>query len=367
MTRPVISPAPSAHAARRVPVSAAALVMTLGFALVACAPREQAPAEAPAPLVRVATPVPVDSATLGASGTVRARVEAPLAFQVGGRIVDRRADAGQVMSAGQPLLVLDPRDLEQAQQAADAEHAAALAALATAEADLARARQLAAQGFVSPQAVERAELQRRELQTRRDAAAARQAQARHARGYAVLNAPAAGLLVDVRGEPGQVVTAGQTVATLAHGAREVEVFLPDGVPPPARGQATGPDGRPRPLVLREVAGSLDPQGRTRRARYTVGADADSLVLGAVVATRFELPQPSPAGVYALPIGALDERGQGPRVWRVRDGRVETVPVKVLVVDDTQARVAGALGPLDRIVTLGTHLLQTGMAVRELPR
>ena len=364
MTRTIELLVPPRCAARRVPAAVAAV---LALALAACGPRQPAPAAAAAPLVRVATPVPVAGATLGASGTVRARVEAPLAFQVGGRIAERRADAGQAVRAGQPLLMLDPRDLDQAQQAADAEHAAALAALATAEAELARARQLAAQGFVSPQAVERAELQRRELQTRREAAAARLAQARHARGYAVLNAPAAGLLVDVRGEPGQVVTAGQAVATLAHGAREVEVFLPDGVPPPPRGQATGPDGRTRPLVLREVAGALDPQGRTRRARYTVGADADMLALGSVVATRFELSQPSPAAVYGLPIGALDERGQGARVWRVRDGRVETVPVQVLVVDDTQARVAGALGPQDRVVTLGTHLLQPGMAVRETSR
>jgi hypothetical protein len=75
--------------------------------------REQ-PAAAPVPYARVAQPTPVQGSALGASGTVRARVEAPLAFQVGGRIVARRVDAGQSVRAGQTLMSLDPRDLDQA-------------------------------------------------------------------------------------------------------------------------------------------------------------------------------------------------------------------------------------------------------------
>ncbi|HQR54492.1 MAG TPA: biotin/lipoyl-binding protein [Burkholderiaceae bacterium] len=66
---------------------------------------------------------------------MRARVEAPLAFQVGGRIVARRADAGQAVGAGQVLFELDPSDLDQAVRAAEADVAAADTAWRTAQAD----------------------------------------------------------------------------------------------------------------------------------------------------------------------------------------------------------------------------------------
>lgn len=302
----------------------------------------------------------------GASGTVRARVEVPLAFQVGGRIITRRVDAGQSVRLGQTLMSLDASDLDQGVRAAEAEYAAATSTLATTEADLKRVRQLAAQGFLSPQAVDRAELQRREAQSRLDAASARLTQARHARGYAELKAPADGVLMDVTGEAGQVVAAGQTVATLARGAREIEVFLPEGMHPPARGSAIGSDGQVLPLALREVAGAVDPQGRTRRARYMVVSGGERLVLGSIVTTRFDKAPAAAAdatAVFVLPVGALDERGRQPQVWRVRDGRTQAVPVQVLGLDERTVRVAGALAPDDRVVALGTHLLREGMAVR----
>jgi RND family efflux transporter MFP subunit len=313
-------------------------------------------------------------AQFGLSGTVRAEVEAPLGFQVPGRIAARLVAAGHVVRAGQPLMRLDERDLLQAEQAAAADLAAAEAALATARADLERSRALQQQGFVSAQAVDRAELLLREAVARRDASAARRAQARNALGYAQLTSPAAGVLLDVTGEPGQVVAAGQPVAVLAQGAaREIELFLPETLPPPARGEALLPDGRALPLMLREVAGNVEPVGRTRRARYTVTEGAAALVPGAVVRTRFvaaaQARQDSEPTVTALqvPIGALDERGAGARVWRVADGRVAPVDVKVIGMDGERARISTALPAGTRVVALGTHLLREGMAVRELPR
>lgn len=348
----------------------AALALLILLAVTACDSRPPAVAPAESPWVRTAAVAAAAGAGFGASGIVRARVESPLSFQVSGRIAARLVDAGQAVRAGQLLLRLDERDLEQAVQAANAELAAAEAALATAESDLARNRELQQQGFISAQAVDRAELQRREAQARREAAAARLTQANNGRAYALLNSPAAGVLVEVSGEPGQVVAPGQPVAVLAQGAqREIEVFFPEQVPPPARGEALLADGRALALALREVAAAVEPQGRTRRARYTVTEGAEALVLGSVVRTRFALAAPVSitAAVFAVPIGALDERGDGARLWRVREGQVAAVPVQVLAVDGERAQVAGPLAEGDRVVALGTHLLRNGMAVRELPR
>ncbi|HPB75370.1 MAG TPA: efflux RND transporter periplasmic adaptor subunit [Chromatiaceae bacterium] len=336
----------------------------------------------PPPFVKTVAVTGGAAQTLGLSGTVRARVESPLAFQVGGRISRRAVDAGQAVSAGQVLFELDRRDMEQSLAATEADLAGAEAGLATAEAERARYRQMREQGFTSAQEVERAELSWREAQTRRDAAIARVAQARNALDYGRLQAPAAGVLIDVTGEPGQVLAAGQAVATLAQaGEREVEVYFPDGVTPPAGGEAVLADGAILPLRLRETAGAVDPQGRTRRARYTVLERQDELVLGAVLRARFADQKATDGGGtvkgvagegaagadFAVPIGAIDEHGQGPRVWRYQDGTVISVPVTVLALDSESARIRGPLVAGERIVALGTHLLHEGMQVRELGR
>lgn len=344
--------------------------LTLCLALLtlsACGDAPPPAADKAPPFVKTVRVIPAIAADVGLSGTVRARVESPLAFQVGGRIARRAVDAGARVAAGQALFELDTRDLEQGVRAAEAELAAAEAAFATATADLARARQLQQRNYTSPQALERFELARRETLTRRDATAARLTQARNALGYARLLAPAVGVVVDVVGEPGQVVAAGQSVGLLAQaGERELEVHFPAGATPPAEGEAVLADGTTRALVLRETAGAVERQGRTLRARYTVQGAQDALVLGAVVRARF--PAPAVAeNVFMLPIGALSERGEGPRVWRLRDGVVGAVAVSVLSTDGDTVRVRGELAAGDTVVALGTHLLTEGMTVRELAR
>lgn len=359
------------------PLRKGPMVLSMSIALLAtgCQRAEPPSADGTPPVVATAAVEPLAAAGLGLSGTVRARVESPLAFQVGGRIAARRVDAGQSVQAGQVLFELDPADLEQAVRAAEADVAAAEAALRTAQADLERVRTLATQGFVSAQATDRAQLAAREAASRRDAAQARLTQVRNGRAYAQLRAPAAGVVTEVTGQPGQVVAAGQPVATLAQtGAREVEVFFPETVTPPATGQARLPDGRTVTLALREAAPMVDTLARTRRARYRADGLPPEWPLGSVVSTQFALPgQPAAAdgagavGTWRVPVGALDERAEGPRVWRVRDGKLEAVPVRVLRVDDRHAVVAAPLQAGERVVALGTHLLQPGMTVQERAR
>jgi len=348
-----------------------AVVATLlsSVALAACQRAPQTPAADARPFVQTAPVAPAEGAAHGASGTVRARVESPLAFQVGGRIVVRRVDAGEAVAAGQVLFELDPIDLDQAVRAAEADAAAADSAWRTAQADVARLRALQAQAFVSAQALERSELGLREAKSRLDAAAARLVQSRNARAYAQLRSPAAGVLVEASGQPGQVAAAGQAVAVLAHsGAREIEVQLPGGMAPPAVGEAVLSTGERLALRLREAAPAVDPLGRTRRARYTTAGLPGAVPLGSVVSVRFA-PQGTAAAapLWQVPVGALDARGQAPRVWRVREGRLEPVPVGILVVGDRTATVSGGLQPGERVVAFGTHLLKEDMAVRERTR
>ncbi|WP_342618723.1 efflux RND transporter periplasmic adaptor subunit [Rhodoferax sp. GW822-FHT02A01] len=333
--------------------------------LAACGEEAKPVAQAPsAPFVKTISPTQSAKQDLGLSGTIRARVESPIAFQVNGRIAKRMVDAGQEVKAGQVLFALDRRDLELALQSAQADVAAAEAAKATADADLARTKQLKDQGFISTQATDMAQLAAREAHTRLAAAASRQAQSRNGLDYGLVRAPAAGVMLDVVGEQGQVISAGQSIAVLAQaGEREVEVNFPDGVPPPTEGKLQYAQGV-LPLKLREVAGSVDPLSRTLRARYTVMENAQALVLGSVVKTSF----PEGAGAVptkAVPLAAVDERGQGPRVWIYKEGHVRALPVKLVAIDGQTAHIQAELPTGAKVVAMGTHLLTDGMPVREL--
>lgn len=339
----------------------------IALSLIGCGEQGQSSAvKSLPPLLKTEAVTASSAGVLGLSGIVRAQVESSLSFQVGGRITARKVDAGQQIRAGEVLFELDKRDLEQSVRAAQALLAAADTALASAEADLARQRQLLAKHFVTAQALEGSELAVREARTRREVAQAHLHQARNAFEYGQLRAPASGVLVDVSGEVGQVVAAGQPVALLAQaGAREVEVHFPEQVSPPAVGEIVQADGAIT-LRLREKAGAVDPLGRTLRARYTITGKANPLLLGAVVRTRFA--DPGTTGVeFSVPLAAINERGTGPRVWVFKAGQVHSVAVAVLALDVERAHIRGPLGVGDHIVVLGTHLLSEGMAARELSR
>jgi RND family efflux transporter MFP subunit len=338
-------------------------VAMLALLLAACSrPAPESVAQTSAPWVRTAAPRPASTAGLTLTGTVRARHESPLAFQVGGRIAARRVEAGQRIEAGRLLFELDPADLQQALHAAEAEVAAAQTALAIAQADAERNRQLLQRNFISRQALERSELGVRETRTRFDAAQARLQLARNALAYGGLRAASAGVLIETVAEPGQVVAPGQTVALLAHeGERELEVFLPDGVPPPASGRALSVDGRSVRLALRMTAGAAETQSRTWRARYRIEGEAPGL--GSVLRVSFDAGQ-DPAARLEVPLSALDERGDGARVWRIVDGVAQPFAVEVLRLTPDAAQIRATLPPDSRVIVLGTHLLQSGMAVRE---
>lgn len=317
------------------------------------------------PWVKTVSPEPAGVWELTLSGEVRARYETPLSFQVSGRIIERTVDAGMIVEDGDTLFRLDARDLEENLRAARAEYAAAESALALAASDLERDRKLLKENHISRQAFERQALVEREARTRLDATEARVELARNALQYATLEAPADGVLTTVTGESGQVVNAGQTIAMLAYrDDREVEVYLPEGVEPPKQGRILVRQQSPRDIHLREVAGSVDTLSRTLRTRYSIAGDTDDLSLGSIVRVRFALDH-SDASTLVLPLGALDERGDGAFVWIVREGQVQPVPVEVLDMDPERVRIRAGLAADTRVVALGTHLLREGMSVREL--
>ncbi len=301
------------------------------------------------------------------SGEVRARIETPLGFRVGGKLVERRVEVGTRVRAGEVLARLDPADQQLTLAQAEANRALAAA-------ELQRTQDLRAQNFVSAAA----------LDARQTAARAAEAQAQLARNqaaYTTLTADAAGVVVAVLAEPGQVVAAGQPVFRIARdGEREVAIAIPEsrlsGLKVGSGATATLWADNSRKTYraeLRELAPAADPVTRTFAARLRL-LDADAAVaLGMTAAVRFADPA-SPRIV--VPLAALLQRGRdvpggpgvpgvdGPAVWVIgADGALSLRPIAVARYTDDGAVVAGGLQTGETIVAAGAFRLAEGEKVK----
>ena len=298
------------------------------------------------------------------TGVLRARTEVPLAFQVSGRLQQRLIEPGQMVSKGQLLFKLDPKDLTEAFRVAQAGFDSAKASVNTMQAELTRTKALISKGFISNQALEQVQLKYQEASANLDRSKAQLEQAKHALTYADVHAPNDGIITQISSEAGQVVTAGQPLAALATVQQaEVEIQLPENLTPPVHGSVQIND-QTVALELRSFAGSADPQSLSRQARYQLIAAPEGVALGRVVQVKF---QQSQSNVAQVPLGALDERGQQPQIWQVINGKVQASRVEILALDGEMASIRTELANGSQVVALGAQLLQPDMLVRELPQ
>ncbi len=320
--------------------------------------------------MRAAAVQHVTAASRSFTGTVAARVQSDLGFRIAGKVLERLVDAGQTVKRGQVLMRIDPIDLKLAANAQQETVAAARAhAQQTAE-DEARYRDLRGTGAISASAYDQVKAAADAAKAQLSAAEAQADVARNASRYAELIADADGVVMETSAEPGQVVSAGQTVVRLAHaGRREAVVQLPETLRPVvgSTAQATlfGKEGVIVPAKLRQLSDAADKFTRTFEARYVLEGELANAPLGATV--TIETPDGSAytSDGLQVPIGALFDAGKGPGVWAISGtpAKVSWRPVVVQRVDDDNARVAGQLTQGDRIVALGAHLLREGEQVR----
>jgi membrane fusion protein, multidrug efflux system len=343
-------------------------LLAVAGVLVACSKPEpvQDPVRA-VKVVQVAPQVPEFEAEY--AGEVRARSESRLGFRVGGKLLSRAAEVGVRVRPGQVLAQLDPSDLQLAVQAANAQVQAAQTQLDLAVADHARYAELRAQNFISG-----AELERREATLKAARAALDQAKAQggvqaNQKGYAMLVADKAGVVVAVDAEPGQVLAAGTSVVRVAYdGPRDVVVSVPEqrvtsvvpGLPAHVRLWA---GGSAQAAKVREVSASADPVSRTYAVKLAL-ADGVQVPLGATAYARIPLSGVVAPPLLKLPTSALRQQGQGSAVW-LFDPATRTVksqPVVVATADGNQAVIASGLKGGDQVVVAGVHVLTDGQAV-----
>lgn len=336
----------------------AALALPTGHALAAS---ESADDDTPVVLVApVATGV-VERAPL--VGEVAAETTASVGFQAAGRISKRSVRRGQRVEAGEPLARLDSRDLAARVDSVEAELAQAESEARLAGQELARTRELRERQVASEQALDQAISRERAARARVANTRARLVEARNALDYATLAAPFAGVVVELLADVGDVVATGQPVVRLAaNDGRLVEVAVPErrlaGLPETGMARLEG-DGVELEATLDSVSGAADPVSRTFAARYRLpAADGRPWSLGQTATLAFRA-ETSPRRV---PIGAVFARDGDSRVFRVVDGRVEAVPVRVSRIEAGHAVIESDLPAGALVVIAGVNRLHDGQAV-----
>ncbi len=160
-----------------------------------------------------------ESGTTGAgyAGTIHNKTETNLAFQIGGRVINKFVNVGDVVQAGQVIAQINGSDTSAQVQNAESAVKAAQSAYELAETNAKRYRELYAQ-----QAISKLQLDQAENQLNVTSAQLQQAQASldlssNQNSYTNLTAPDTGIITAFNIEAGQVVAAGQSVGTLAAG------------------------------------------------------------------------------------------------------------------------------------------------------
>ena len=303
---------------------------------------------------------------------VQARHEVDQAFQVGGRVVERRVEVGQTVNKGDVLAVLDAVDYRLSEDGAQRQLDAANARWHQAESDWKRMQALKDDESVSASDAEHAKSALDPAAATAKAEARTLELAQNQVGYTVLRASSSGVITNLHFETGQVVASGQPVVAIADESEpEIVVDVPEErlerfKRSTFRAFLASAPGETFPVELREIAAQASAQTRTYHARLRP-EQARRLPLGASATLIVEHVVTNTTAA-AVPAPALTQLDGKPAVWAARPddsrkglARVELVPVTVRGYRNDEVLVSGPKeGTI--VVAAGVHKMAPGLIV-----
>lgn len=264
---------------------------------------------------------------------------------------------------------LDPKDVNQNVEAADAQLSSAIANQKLAADNADRYNALYAQGAVS-------EATRDQYNTQLDAANAslRQAQAQvnssnNQLSYTQLVSDADGVVAAINGEVGQVAGAGNPMVTVVRsGEREVQINVPENAQL-SIGQKAVVSFWALPNInvdgsIREIAPMADPVTRTYKVCVSVPDIPAEAKLGMTAKVSFADKEDTPksAAGFTIPAAALYQVNNKPQVWVVRNNHAQLVDITINGYVGNNVNVSG-LAKGDVIITAGLSKLTPDQEVR----
>jgi RND family efflux transporter MFP subunit len=350
--------------------------------LTGCMQEEAQETAAPRPVLSLVTALETPPGS-DFAGTIEPRYSTDLGFQVLGRMTSRSVEVGDTVSQGDLIAALDPAKYQFAVRAAEASLSAAEAQLTNARASEKRAMALVKSGVTAKAALESAEQTRKSAEASVRSARAELEKAREHLDHTKLIATFDGVVTATDIDIGDVVTAGETVLTLARlDVRDAVVDIPEDLVSGFRSRTfeirlQAFDTPPVMARIREIAPRATSATRTQRIRMTLEDPPPTFRLGALITAK-------PAGVenkaLNLPATALLEEGGKTFVWIVNSGTgsetdtgtgigIGTVHrTEVAVERNTGSgfKVKSGLEAGVRIVTAGVHSLTDGQEVALRP-
>jgi RND family efflux transporter MFP subunit len=302
---------------------------------------------------------------------IRSRYETDLAFQVGGKLVNRSVDVGATVKKGQVLAQLDQTDTQLGVDAARGGVPAAQSDLDRSRSEEARFRDLLERGLTTRAQYQAQQTAVRSAEAKLSQATAELRLAQQKLGYTTLRADQDGVVTRIQVEVGSVVAAGQRAMSIAQPSEREAVFdVPDArigdvktgssvIINPREGDGVAWAGR-----VREISPSADPVTRTYQVRTTIVNPPASLRLGMTVSVT--LPRVGGAPNVVLPMNAIFQKDAKPAVWVVKaDSTVELRTVEVERYESDRVYIASGLTTGERVVTAGVHRLAPGEKVKLL--
>lgn len=333
--------------------------------LAVCGDKEK-PAAPPARPVRfIIAPAPVSDSVLTQTGEVRAHDETTLAFRLEGRMISRAVDVGDRVKAGQLLATQESSTGVNQLSSARADLASARAAERVAALNLQRMTTLTRTGAIAVVQRDTARSDWQAAVAKRLSSEAALKNAQDSLSWTRLTAPTDGIITAVSARPGEVVSAGQAVFTLAAGHDRDVIF--DVSDPQALRQGAQPSFRlsllSDPAVqaqgyLRDMSPQADPQTRTWRVRVMLDNPPERMALGASV--QVEWHQKVTHHIL-LPASALTRQGDKPAVYVVDRAhlRVRLRPVTLGAFTLADILVTAGILPGETVVTAGVSQLRDG--------
>lgn len=345
------------------------------------------------------------SQLVSATGTLQPTAQVNVGTQVSGTVARVFTDFNQPVKAGQVLAEMDPALFRSAVKQAQATVASAQAQLALAASNEDRNRSLVQQQFIARQALDSATQQREAAQAALEVARAQLERAQTDLANSVIRSPVDGVLVDRKVDVGQTVAASFQTPNLFVIARDLSRMeihtsvseadvgsVREGMPVQFRVDAHY--DRRFEGTVQQIR--LNPKSEQGVVTYNVVISADNgerlLLPGMtarvdiVAARRDDVLKVANAALRYRPSEAADggkgkgadeqkkdaavsvrgERDRTPRVYRLRDGKVTPIDLKIGITDGRATEVAEIVGtPEGGPLAAGDKLVVRDLQARQV--
>ena len=303
------------------------------------------------------------------SGTLTPQEQATLRAEVTGSVLQTYVERGQAVKRGQLLARIDDTALREALLSAQSTERSARVALDNAKRDQERSTTLEAAGAIAPRDVEATHRAMLAAEATLADAQSRLTSARTQVEKTSLRAPINGSVSDRPVNAGDVVQPGTAIITVVDpSSMRLDASVPAsdigsvrlGLPVDFR--VTGYGSRAFTGKVLRINPTADPATRQVRIFVSIPNDKSQLVAG--LFAQGQVGSEIKRGML-VPTSAVDQRGASPVATRVRDGKVERVPVQIGLIDPTSDRleIRGGVSPGDTLLLGAAQGISVGTPVK----